>query len=328
MLDNLIQNSSLVLVFVFLVLGFVLLVKGADFFVDGSSSLAALFKISPIIIGLTVVAMGTSLPETAVSATASFSGNNELAISNAIGSNIFNMMVVIGICSLFAPIAVGKETINRDIPLSALCAILLAGLGFINLYLNNSLELSRISGIVLIICFVLYILLMIRLAYKDNANASDSDDEPKKMSLLKSLIYVVAGGVAIAVGGDVTVKVASRIATDFGMSQTLVGLTIVSIGTSLPELVTSIVAARKKELDLALGNAIGSNIFNILMVLGIASAISPIAVIKNNIIDIGILLLFTLVVWIFSKTKKQISKIEGCILLILYVAYFIYISIR
>lgn len=326
MIDNIIQNSPAGVNILYLILGFVLLIKGADAFVDGSSSLAKKFKVPPIIIGLTIVAMGTSLPETAVSASASLTHNNELAISNAIGSNIFNMMIVIGICSLFSAIEVSKDTIVRDIPFSAICAVLLIGLGAINYVLNDKWILSRWAGAILIILFALYIANMIRLAYKEKDTFED--EETKNIPLVKSLLYIVLGAVAIAFGGDVTVEVAAKMAVDFGMSQTLVGLTIVSIGTSLPELVTSIVAAKKKELDLALGNAIGSNVFNILMVLGIASSISPIAIITNNIIDIAALLAFTFVVWIFSFTKKCISKWEGVIMIVLYCLYFTYICIR
>ena len=326
-MEKYIQTAPILIIVVLLVVGFTLLIKGADMFVDGSSSLAHFLKIPTIIVGLTVVAMGTSLPEAAVSATASIANNNELAISNAIGSNIFNLMIVIGICALFSPIIVGMDTIKRDIPISALCAILLIGMGFINLKITGTmLSLERWSGIVLIVLFALYIINMIRLAYK--GVEVSGEEVPDPVSLPKSLIFIIIGGLFIALGGDLTVDVAARIASEFGMSQTLIGLTIVSIGTSLPELITSIVAAKKKELDLALGNAIGSNVFNILMVLGIATSISPIEIIPHNIIDIVILLIFTLVVWIFSITKREISRKEGIIMIALYVLYFIYINIR
>ena len=326
-MEKYIQTAPILIIVVLLVVGFTLLIKGADMFVDGSSSLAHFLKIPTIIVGLTVVAMGTSLPEAAVSATASIANNNELAISNAIGSNIFNLMIVIGICALFSPIIVGMDTIKRDIPISALCATFLIGMGFINLKITGTtLSLERWSGIVLIVLFALYIINMIRLAYKGVEVAGEEVPDP--VSLPKSLIFIIIGGLFIALGGDLTVDVAARIASEFGMSQTLIGLTIVSIGTSLPELITSIVAAKKKELDLALGNAIGSNVFNILMVLGIATSISPIEIIPHNIIDIVILLIFTLVVWIFSITKREISRKEGIIMIALYVLYFIYINIR
>lgn len=324
----------MIVVILLLVAGFVLLIKGADFFVEGSSSVAKRFHVPAVIIGLTVVAMGTSLPETAVSVTASITNNNELAVSNAIGSNIFNLMVVIGFCAFMTPVMVGKDTIKRDIPFSAICALLLLGLGICAVGDAAGMTLGHFDGIILLILFACYIIVLIRRTLKaqKSGEAVDveggSDEEIKLLSVPKSLLFIVGGAAAIAIGGDLTVDSASRIAIEMGMSQTLVGLTIVSIGTSLPELVTSIVAARKNEIGMALGNAIGSNVFNILMVLGIASAISPIAFITENVIDIVILLVFTLIVWLFAATKKQLDRKEGLLMLLLYVAYAVYIVIR
>lgn len=320
-----IESCSLPLAIVFLIVGFVLLIKGADSFVDGSSSIAKRFHVPSIIIGLTIVAMGTSLPETAVSVTASISNNNALAISNAVGSNIFNLMMVIGVCALLTPVAVQRDVVRRDIPFSVFCAILLLVLG----YLGN-MTLGHLDGALMIVLFAGFIFYMIfkALSASKTGDASEEAEDVKIMSVPRSLIYIVLGGVGIALGGDVVVKSASNIAVTFGMSQTLVGLTIVSVGTSLPELVTSIVAARKNEIDMALGNAIGSNVFNILMVLGIASAISPIAFLTENIIDIGVLLGFSLLVWLFAATKKRIDKLEGLIMAALYVAYVVYACIR
>ena len=319
-----IETCSLPLAIVLLVAGFVLLIKGADSFVEGSSSIAKKFHVPSIIIGLTIVAMGTSLPETAVSVTASVGGNNALAVSNAVGSNIFNLMMVIGVCALLTPVAVQRDVVRRDIPFSVLCAILLLVLG----YLGN-MTLGHLDGALMLVLFAGFILYMIFKALSAKAEGANGEaDDVKIMSVPRSLIYIVLGGVGIALGGDVVVKSASNIAVTFGMSQTLVGLTIVSVGTSLPELVTSIVAARKNEIDMALGNAIGSNVFNILMVLGIASAISPIAFLTENIIDIGVLLGFSLLVWLFAATKKRIGKLEGLIMAVLYVAYVVYACIR
>lgn len=310
-----------------LLAGFFLLVKGADLFVDGSSSIAKKFRIPSIIIGLTVVAMGTSLPETAVSVTASISGNNALAVSNAVGSNIFNLMVVIGFCALFTPIAVKRDSLVKDFPISIVCAALLLVLGLIGM------ELGHIDGIIFLLLFIGFIVLMVQSALKSRKadtlkGKAEDDDEIKLMPVWKSIIFIIIGGAGIAFGGDMVVEGASKIAEALGMSQTLVGLTIVSIGTSLPELVTSIVAARKKEVDMALGNAIGSNIFNILMVLGLAGAISPIAFITENIIDICILIAFSLIVWLISWTRKKITRPEGLLMLLLYGAYTAYIIAR
>ena len=323
-MGNFINNAPLALVMVLLVIGFVFLVKGADFFVEGSSSVAKRFNVPSLIIGLTIVAMGTSLPETAVSVTASLVDNNALAVSNAVGSNIFNLMVVIGFCAVMTPVAVDKQTLKRDFPFSVLCAVLLLALGFIGM------ELGHVDGAILLVLFAVYIIVLVRIAlkHKNSGVAVEEEGEIKLLSMPRSLIYIVLGGASIAVGGDMVVDSASRIAIDFGMSQTLVGLTIVAIGTSLPELVTSIVAARKNEVDMALGNAIGSNVFNFLMVLGIASAISPIAFITENIIDIIILIVFSIVVWIMAWTKTKLNKGEGLIMLALYIAYAVYICVR
>ena len=333
-MEKIINNAPFALVLVFLVIGFVLLIKGADFFVEGSSSVAKRLRVPSIIIGLTIVAMGTSLPETAVSVSASLTGNNELAVSNVVGSNIFNLMVVIGVCALLATVNVAKETIKRDIPYSLICAGLLMLLGVIGLGDKSGMILGHLDGVILIALFAVYIIYMVKIALKASKEdkkvevEGGSDEEIKLVSVPMSILFIVGGAIAIAVGGDVTVDAASRIASDLGMSQTLIGLTIVSIGTSLPELVTSIVAARKNEVDMALGNAIGSNIFNILMVLGIASAISPISIITENIIDLCVLIVFTIFVWIFAGTKKKIGKIEGLCMVALYAAYMVYIIIR
>lgn len=333
-MEKFINNAPFALVVVFLVIGFVLLIKGADFFVEGSSSVAKRLHVPSIIIGLTIVAMGTSLPETAVSVSASIIGNNELAVSNVVGSNIFNLMVVIGVCTMIATVNVAKETIKRDIPLSLICAGLLLLLGIAGLGDKSSMILGRFDGVLFIAIFAGYIFCMVKLALKASkegrkaAVEGDPDEEIKVRSVPISILFIIGGAAAIAIGGDMTVDAASRIASDLGMSQTLIGLTIVSIGTSLPELVTSIVAARKNEVDMALGNAIGSNIFNILMVLGIASAISPISIIKENIIDLCVLIVFTICVWIFAGTRKKIGKIEGFVMVALYAAYAVYIIIR
>lgn len=325
-----ITNCALPLAILFLVIGFVFLVKGADIFVEGSSSIAKKFKVPSIIIGLTIVAMGTSLPEAAVSVTASIANKNALAVSNVIGSNIFNLMMVIGVCAIMTPVAVNKATLKRDFPFSVICAILLLILGVI-----GPMSLGHADGVIFLILFAGFIGLMIRSAMKaskeGNAIASEEIEAAEEIQIMpvwKSLLFIIIGAVGIILGGDVVVDSASNIAAKFGMSQTLIGLTIVSVGTSLPELVTSIVAARKNEVDMALGNAIGSNVFNILFVLGIAGAISPMAFLNENVIDIVILLVFSLIVWLFAWTKKEIKRGEGLIMVLLYVLYVVYICMR
>lgn len=311
---------------VLLIIGFAFLVKGADAFVEGSSSIAKHFHVPSLIIGMTIVAMGTSLPETAVSVTASIAGSNALAVSNAVGSNIFNLMVVIGVCAVLTPVAVQKSSLKIDIPFSIVCALLLLVLG------HDRMMLTRVNGLILIVLFAFFILYMIRSA-QHSMNNEDSEfaaeaAEMKVMSVPKSLIFIVIGIAGITLGSDWVVDGAKTIASAFGISENLIGLTIVAFGTSLPELMTSIVAARKNEVDMALGNAVGSNIFNILMVLGIASALSPIAFIQENIIDIIILVGFSFIVWLMAWTKHRLDKIEGLAMILLYAGYVVYICVR
>ena len=317
---------------VLLVIGFVFLVKGADAFVEGCSSIAKRYHVPSLIIGMTIVAMGTSLPETAVSITASVTGNNELAVSNAVGSNIFNLMVVVGVCTLFTSVAVQMTTLKKDFPISVACAVLLLILGTIGMTLGH------IDGIIFIVLFALFIIYMIRSAQTSRSKNEDLNveeaeylleaEEIQEMSVGKSLLYIILGGIAIAFGSDWVVDGSCTIAATIGVSQTFIGLTVVAFGTSLPELVTSVVAAKKGEVDMALGNVIGSNIFNILMVLGIAGAISPVAFLMDNLIDIIVLLVFSVLVWIMAWTKKELNKKEGLLKLVLYAVYVVYICIR
>lgn len=308
---------------VWLLIGFVLLLKGADFFVDGSSAVAKKLKVPSLIIGLTIVAMGTSLPELAVSVTASIGGSNELAVSNVIGSNLFNLMVVLGASTIMNPIEVGKETIKKDYPFSVACAIGLMVLGMVGM------ELGRVDGIVLLAVFACFIIYQIQTALKArNEVSGEEEKEIKDVPLWLSFIYIVGGAAAIKFGGDFVVDSAVVIASALGLSQTLIGLTIVACGTSLPELATSVVAAKKGELDMAVGNVVGSNVFNILMILGVASAISPIAFVQENVIDIVVLLAFSVIAWFFCITKDKLEKKEGIVMLGLYGAYLVYICIR
>lgn len=314
-----------------LVVGFVLLVKGADFFVEGASSVAKMLKVPSLIIGMTIVAMGTSLPETSVSIAASINNQNTLAVSNVVGSNIFNLMVVLGICAVMCELHVSKDVLKRDYPFSVLCAILLLVAGCIGM------TLGRVDGIIFLVIFVGFTIFLIKSAMDARKRGEISEkeremneemSEMKEQPIWKSILYIVGGAIAIKYGGDWVVDSASTIATSFGISATLVGLTICSVGTSLPELVTSIVAARKNELDMAIGNVVGSNVFNILMVLGIAASVSPIAFLTENVIDIIILLVFSLITWLFCVTKKKIGRMEGITMLVLYGIYLVYICIR
>ena len=307
-----------------LIVGFVFLVKGADLFVEGSSSVAKRFKVPSLIIGLTIVAMGTSLPETAVSVAASIAHNNTLAVSNVTGSNIFNLMVVIGVCALMTPVVVDGASLKKGFSILDDMCHFTSGHG------NNRHDTRQSGRIILLGCFAGYIFYLIRHTLKQNRQSSDEEvDEIPLISMPKAVIFILIGAVGIAVGGDVVVDSASRIAIDLGMSQTLVGLTIVSIGTSLPELVTSIVAARKNEVDMALGNAVGSCIFNHTQWCSeLHQPFSPIAFIQENIIDIIVLVVFSLIVWVMAWTKREIKRGEGIIMLLMYATYTAYIIIR
>lgn len=318
-----------------LVIGFVLLIKGADFFVEGSSSVAKKFHVPAMLIGMTIVAMGTSLPECAVSVTASLANNNSLAVSNVIGSNIFNLMVVCGACALFSPLTIRQDTLKKEFPLSIICAALMLVLGYIGMTLGH------IDGIIFLVLFVGYLLWMIQSAKKARAavlsdpgqsgQIEQAEFVEENIAILptwKSLVFIIGGMIAIKFGGDFVVDGASSIASNMGLSQTLIGLTIVAMGTSLPELVTSLVAAKKGEVDMALGNVIGSDIFNILFVLGIATAISPISFLMENVIDIILLIIMSVIVLAFAWTRQQINRKEGILMLLMYAAYMVYICVR
>lgn len=303
--------------YLLLLVGFVLLVKGADFFVEGSASLAKIMRIPSVIIGLTIVAMGTSAPETSVSINAALNGNNDIAVSNVIGSNIFNGLVVVGICAFLAGFRTNKDILKRDMPINiavtaVLCVMLMDG------------TLNRIEGILLLCGMVAYLAYMIVSALRSREAA----EETKVVSLPRSLVFIAGGLAAVIFGGDLVVDKACVIATNFGVSQNFIGLTIIAIGTSLPELVTSIVATRKGDSGLALGNAIGSNLFNILFILGMSSVISPLTVLPESIIDAAILLVSAVVLLVFARTKHSMSRGEGAVCVLMYIAYTVYLFIR
>lgn len=317
--------------YILLIVGFVLLIKGADFFVEGSSSVAKLLKVPPIIIGLTVVAFGTSMPEAAVSITAAMRGDSGLAVSNVLGSNIFNLMVVLGCSALMRPIVSSRQVVKRELPFSIAITVLLAVLctkfSFEGLMDGTaSYQLGRFSGLFLLVLFVIFLVCQVKDAMKAR-NENDGEDY-KTLSPLKSVLFIVGGLIAIVAGGNMVVESATDIAVAFGFSQTFIGLTIVAMGTSLPELVTSMVAAKKGENELALGNVVGSNIFNILLILGASSAISPIAVETNAIFDMVILVAMSIIAYVCAQTKETLSKKEGVLFLATYAVYFFYIYNR
>ena len=305
--------------FALLIIGFVLLIKGSDFFVDGSSNIASILKVPTLIVGLTIVAFGTSAPEAAVSITSSLAGSNALALSNVIGSNLFNMMLIIGLCALLNELKITKQVLNVDLPFLVFLT------GVLTAFILFGWKITRIEGIILLILIISYVAYLVH-----NARKSEESKvvEKPKMSLLRSIIYIVGGVAGIIIGADFVVDSASYIAMAFGMSETLVGLTIVAMGTSLPELVTSLTALRKGENELIIGNVIGSNIFNISMVLGASSAISPIGVNPNMLIDIALMLGVTILFFIFGKTQSKYDKKEGFILVALFIAYMAFAILR
>ena len=303
--------------YILLIVGFVFLIKGADFFVDGASSVAAKLKVPSLIIGLTVVSIGTSLPEAAVSVSASLSGDNAISLGNVIGSNIFNLLMVVGISSLILPVVSDSDILKRDMPLSIgftaiLCVMLLDG------------ELGRIDAAILLVLLAAYMFILIRSALKNRTEES----EKKELSWIKSIIFIIVGAAAIIGGGQMVVNGARTIAINLGMGETLVGLTVVAIGTSLPELVTSIVAARKGDSGIAMGNVVGSNIFNILFILGMAGVISPMSADAEFFIDTGILIAVSLMMLFFAFTKRETSRFEGAICVLVYCVYTAYIIMR
>ena len=303
--------------YLLLLIGFLLLIKGADFFVDGSSSLARILKIPSVIIGLTIVAMGTSAPEASVSINAALAGSNDIAISNVVGSNLFNGLVVVGICAVLASFQTNTDILKRDMPLNILVSIILC-----LMFLDG--RLSRLEGILLLAGMILYLCCMIHSALKNREQAPSI----QTMSLPVSLLSMVGGLAAENIGGDLVVDNACTIASNWGVSQNFIGLTIIAIGTSLPELVTSIVATRKGDSGLALGNAIGSNLFNILFILGMSAAISPLHVLGESVIDCCLLTGSAVLLYLFARSKKQMSRLEGGICITLYILYTAYLLIR
>lgn len=313
------------MMYVWLLVGFFLLVKGADWFVDGSSSVARLLKVPSVIIGLTIVAMGTSAPEAAVSITAGFTGNNEISISNVLGSNIFNLMMVVGVCAMIRAFQTERTILKRDFPISIGLAVLLG------IWLLDG-RITRIEGGILLVLMVGYIVLMVQSALRDRKQAkeegADGGDEKKIMPAWKSILFILIGLAAIIAGGQLVVNSASQIAAQFGLSETLIGLTIVAIGTSLPELVTSIVAAGKGESGLALGNVIGSNIFNVVFILGASTLLNPIGTEMENMIDTMILFGTSAIIYIFCLTGKKVNRWEGLLCVLGYIGYTAYIIMR
>jgi len=312
----------LMLQYILLVVGFILLIKGADLLVDGASSVGRKLNISDLVIGLTVVAFGTSSPELFVNIFASIKGNADIAIGNVLGSNIANIFLILGISAVIFPLAVGKGTVWKEIPLSLLAAILLGVMANDRLIDKSEFSaLTRIDGLVFLAFFIIFMYYTFGIAKR--IEGIDDHIPQKQYSLLKSLLLIVVGLVGLGIGGNWIVGAAVHIASRLGVSQSLIGLTIVAVGTSLPELATSAVAAYRKNVEIAVGNIIGSNIFNIFFVLGLSAVIKPLPFNPGSNIDIGVVILASmfLFLWMFTGKKRSLDRWEGIVLLILYGGY-------
>ena len=306
---------NLLIAIILLIVGFVMLIKGADWFVDGAAGIAARFGIPQLVIGLTIVAMGTSAPEAAVSITAARAGNAGITIGNIVGSNILNVLLILGITATITTVAVQRSTVKWEMPFMHVITIVLAVLGF------TGGEIVLWEGIVLWALFLVYLGYLFRMA----KNGTDEEEEGEMQPLWKQLLMLVVGIVAIVYGSDLTVDNATIIAEMLGMDDRLIGLTIVAFGTSLPELVTSVTAARKGKADIAIGNIVGSNIFNILFVVGTTALITPVTFVNGFLIDTAIALAAGLILWFGVMKEQKLKKPVGIVMLAAYAVYFVYL---
>ena len=319
--------------FILFIIGFIFLVKGADFLIDGASAIAKKLRVSDLIIGLTIVAFGTSAPELIVNIFASIQGNTQIAIGNVLGSNIINILVILGISSIIYPLLVTRDTVWKEIPFCLFATVLLGVLANDSLIFQNNLtEINRTDGLILILFFIIFIYYIFKVAKKQrNKNKDSLKLEIKQYYYLKSFLFIIIGLIALNIGAKWVVDGAVEIASVLGVSQSLIALTIVALGTSLPELVTSIMAAFRRNADIAIGNIVGSNIFNILLILGISSMIRPLQFNIASNIDIFIAILAPLLLFItmFTGRKKHyLESWEGMIFLIIYIGYLIFVIYR
>lgn len=297
-----------------LAFGFVLLVKGSDWFVDGASGIAAKLRIPQLVIGLTIVAMGTSAPEAAVSISAALKGSADITIGNIVGSNILNILIILGLASAIVPIAVAKSTIRVDIPFMLAITGLLLALGW-------DRTITLVDGLIMLVLFAAYLGYMLYMAKK----GGDEGEEIKDLKLWQALLYTVLGLVLIVWGADVAVDAATALARIFGISERFIGLTVVALGTSLPELFTSVTAARKGNADIAIGNIVGSNIFNILFVVGLSAMIVPVPFTTNFRIDTIVAIAAGIVLLLCSLRRRKLDRWHGLLMLLGYAAYFLYL---
>lgn len=297
-----------------LVLGFGMLVKGADWFVDGASNIAARFRIPQLVIGLTIVAMGTSAPEAAVSITAALQGSADITIGNIVGSNIINVLVILGLASAIVPIAVAKSTVKIEMPFLIGITLVLLGLGMDGV-------ISLLDGVILLVLFLVYLAYLLHMA----KNNPEEGEETKMLKLWQALAATVGGLVLIVLGSDVAVDAASQIARMLGLSERFIGLTIVALGTSLPELFTSVTAARRGNADIAVGNIVGSNVFNILFVVGLSSLVTPVPFAANFLVDTLVATAAVVFLLLAVAKRRKLVRWHGIVMLLGYVAYFLYL---
>lgn len=311
-----------------LIVGFVLLIKGADFFVDGASATAQNFKVSKMLIGLTIIAFGTSAPEFAVSMQALAEGSTDMVLGNVIGSCIMNILLILGIAAVIRPINIKSNTIKKELPLTMLISTLLAVL-FLDININGGIsnEITRSDAIVILLFFSIFLYYLIALAKKKKED--NDEEEIIELPLWKALLLIILGLAGILIGSDMVVENASIIAYYLGMSERIVSLTIIALGTSLPELMTTIVSSKKGEQDLLVGNIIGSNIFNICIVLGIPVAIyGTITPASFEMIDIIMLVASSVALFIFSETSRRITKTEGVLMLMAFAVYYTLVFVK
>ena len=314
----------MVLQIILLIIGFIVLIKGADIFVDGASSVALNFKLSKMLIGLTIVAFGTSAPEFAVSVKSIISNNSDMVLGNVIGSNILNILLIIGICSLIKPIKVKSNTVRKELPIVMLFSTLLFFLIKDDLFVSNVNMVSRNDGFVILLFFAIFIYYLISIM----RNKKDEDGESAKYGICKSILFTLLGIVCIIMGSNVVVDSASSIATMIGISQKMIALTVVAFGTSLPELVTSIVSTRKGEQEILVGNIVGSNIFNIGIVLGLPVAMfGGIPAIGFNIVDLITMIVAAVLLFAFAYKDHKVGRYEGIFMLIVFVIYYTFVII-
>ena len=301
--------------YLLVVVGIALVLVGADKMTDGAVALATKMKIPEMVIGLTIIAIGTSAPELVVSLWSALSGSPNIAVGNVLGSNIFNTLMIVGVTALVCPMVISKSTVKKDIPFAIVGSMLLFGFAF-------DLSIERWEAAVLFVGFVAFMLYTIHEAKKGNVDNTEPQDESvKEMPLWKSLLFIVLGIAGLIYGSDLFVESAKAIAMDWGVSEAVAGLTVVACGTSLPELATSIIAARKGQSALAIGNVLGSNVFNIFMIVGVTGLICPMHGLTITNLDLGMLLGSIFVLWLFSYTKYKIERWEGAVLTFSIVAY-------